>query len=295
MPYLLSSPAFLLIAVGSILGLNFPLGKMALQAGVPGLLWAAVISLGGAAVLGFMHLLKRQASPLTPQYLRYFSVTAIVSYAIPNALVMLIIPQIGSGLTAIYFTLSPLVTVLLSRITGLRAPKNLEYFGIAFGFCGALLVASARGEVGKPAEWYWIALGFVIPLSLATGNVYRSLDWPEGAAPTWLAIGSNGVAAVLLLALCFFTGDLAKAGILATIPWVVAGQVFASALMFLLFFRLQVAGGPVTLSQIGTVAAGVGILIGAGLLGERYPGIVWLGVLIIGVGLSLTILARRKA
>ncbi len=294
MNHLLSSPAFLLLAVGAALGLNFPLGKIALQAGVPGLVWAALISSGAAFVLLLVHMIKRHKMPLTPQYLRYFTVTAVVSYAIPNALIMLIIPQIGSGLTAIYFTMSPLVTVLLSRIAGLRLPSRLEYCGIAFGFAGALLVATARGEVGKPADWHWVALGFLIPVSLAIGNVYRTLDWPKDAEPNWLAVGSNGFAAILLLGLAMVMGTDITMGQLSSIPFIVTLQIMASAVMFLLFFRLQRAGGPVTLSQIGTVAAGVGILIGAGLLGERYSAAVWSGVGLIAIGLCLTVAARRK-
>ena len=39
---LLQSPALLLLAVGTLLGLNFPLGKLAQAAQVPAVLWAAL-------------------------------------------------------------------------------------------------------------------------------------------------------------------------------------------------------------------------------------------------------------
>jgi drug/metabolite transporter (DMT)-like permease len=67
----------------------------------------------------------------------------------------------------------------------------------------------------------------------------------------------------------------------------------ASVLTFPLFFRLQAVGGPVLLSQIGTVAAAVGVAVGAGLLGERYPPGVWTGVLLIALGIGLTVRAQR--
>jgi hypothetical protein len=50
----------------------------------------------------------------------------------------------------------------------------------------------------------------------------------------------------------------------------------------------------VTLSQIGTVAAGVGVLVGTIGLGERYPAIVWVGIGVIAVGISLTVRARMR-
>ena len=290
---LLHSPALLLLAVGTLLGLNFPLGKLAQAAQVPALLWAALISLGASSLLGAWLLLRRRPVVCDAQHARYFVITALVSYALPNLLVLAAMAHLGSGPTAMMFTLSPLFTALLSRLAGLRAPARLEYWGIAIGFGGALLVALARGEAGRPAAWLWVGVGLLIPLLLALGNVYRSLDWPPRADGTWLAVGSHGVAALLLLALCALTGAWRGLPALAGVPWLAAAQVAAAVLMFPLFFRLQALGGPVLLSQIGTVGAGVGVAVGAGLLGERYPPLVWGGVALIALGIGLTVWARR--
>ena len=290
---LLQSPALLLLDVGTLLGLNFPLGKLAQAAQVPAVLWAALISLGASSLLGAWLLLRRRPVVCDAQHLRYFVITALVSYALPNLLVLAAMAHLGSGPTAMMFTLSPLFTALLSRLAGLRAPARLEYWGIAIGFGGALLVALARGEAGRPAAWLWVGVGLLIPLLLALGNVYRSLDWPPRADGTWLAVGSHGVAALLLLALCALTGAWRGLPALAGVPWLAAAQVAAAVLMFPLFFRLQALGGPVLLSQIGTVGAGVGVAVGAGLLGERYPPLVWGGVALIALGIGLTVWARR--
>ena len=290
---LFQSPALLLLAVGTLLGLNFPLGKLAQAAQMPALLWAALISLGASTLLGAWLLLRRRPVVCDAQHLRYFVITALVSYALPNLLVLAAMAHLGSGPTAMMFTLSPLFTALLSRLAGLRAPARLEYWGIAIGFGGALLVALARGEAGRPAAWLWVGVGLLIPLLLALGNVYRSLDWPPRADGTWLAVGSHGVAALLLLALCALTGAWRGLPALAGVPWLAAAQVAAAVLMFPLFFRLQALGGPVLLSQIGTVGAGVGVAVGAGLLGERYPPLVWGGVALIALGIGLTVWARR--
>jgi drug/metabolite transporter (DMT)-like permease len=80
---------------------------------------------------------------------------------------------------------------------------------------------------------------------------------------------------------------------MAQLPWAMAAQVLAASLMFLLFFRLQEVGGPVTLSQIGTVAAAVGVGVGS-VMGERYPNIVWLGVAVIATGLACTLWGRMR-
>ena len=56
----MNRPLLLLIGTGTALGLNFPLGKLTMAAGVNPALWAAVISLGaGLAMLAVSSLLDR--------------------------------------------------------------------------------------------------------------------------------------------------------------------------------------------------------------------------------------------
>jgi drug/metabolite transporter (DMT)-like permease len=292
---LMHAPAALLLAVGALLGLNFPLGKIAGAAGVPPLVWSALISAGGAVVLGIALAVKRQSLPLDLRHLRYFAVVAVISYALPNALIYSAIPHLGSAYAAILFTLSPMFTVVFSMAARLRSPKRLELAGIAIGFVGTLLVASARGEAGRPVEWFWIGIGVLVPLSLALGNVYRTLDLPKGTPALVLAVGSNAAAALLLLVLAWATGALGGAAALLDVPGIALLQIAASATMFTLFFQLQVVGGPVTLSQIGTVGAAVGVIAGTLGLGEHYAAVVWIGIAIIAAGISLTVRARMKA
>lgn len=288
------SPGLLLLAVGVLLGLNFPLGKLAMAAGVSPILWSAVISTGGAVVLGGMVLALRLPVRFDANHLRYFGIVAVVSYAFPNVLVYSLIPKLGSGYIAILFTLSPMFTVALSLLARLRVPARLELAGVAVGFAGALLVAAARGQADQGAGWLWAFVGLLIPLSLAAGNVYRTLDWPKDANLLWLAVGSNTISATLLIGLACATSGIETAGLLLAIPATFGAQVAASALMFALFFRLQAVGGPVTLSQIGTVAAAVGVVIGTFGFGERYSLTVWTGVALIAVGIALTLRARLR-
>ena len=291
---MLETPAGLLVIVGALLGANFPIGKIASGAGVPGLVWAALLSVSAACALGLWVLVRAKPVPVNAQHMRYFAVTALTAYAVPNTLVFAAIPHLGAGLTSIFYALSPIVTLALAALAGLRKPSPLELAGIAVGFAGALMVVSGRGEIGKPADLIWLAAGFMVPVSLALGNVYRTLDWPDNADPLWLAVGSHVVAGLVLsvLALFLFNGEeIARA---ANVPGAALAQAAASSLMLPLFFRLQRVGGPVTLSQIGIVAAAVGVGIGAFVLGERYATIVWAGVAVIAIGVLLTVIARMR-
>jgi len=64
--------------------------------------------------------------------------------------------------------------------------------------------------------------------------------------------------------------------------------------MFLMFFRLQQVGGPTYLSQIGYVAAAVGVAVGVFYFGEIYPRSVWVGAGITAVGIAFSTLGQAK-
>ncbi|ODA91433.1 transporter [Mesorhizobium sp. SEMIA 3007] len=295
MKFLWDSALGLLVVTGGLLGLTLPFGKLATAAGVPAMVWAFVISLGAGGVLLCVLLLRGQRIRLTAHKLRYFFVTAAVSYALPNLLMFSAIPHLGAGYTGIMFTLSPVVTLVFSILLRVRRPNMLGISGIAVGFVGAVMVAATRGEAGQPADMFWVVVGLLIPVSLAAGNIYRTVDWPEGTGPIELAVGSHLAAATLLLA-----GILALFGIkafapLGGVPLVVIAQVASASAMFAFFFRLQAVGGPVYLSQIGYVAAAVGLLAGTIFLGEHYQLLTWAGAAIITAGVFITTKAQSQA
>ncbi|MBZ9671670.1 DMT family transporter [Mesorhizobium sp. ES1-3] len=294
MKLLWDSALGLLVVTGGLLGLTLPFGKLATAAGVPAMVWAFVISLGAGGVLLAVLLLRGQRIRLTAHKLRYFFVTAAVSYAVPNLLMFSAIPHLGAGYTGIMFTLSPVVTLMFSILFGVRRPNMLGIIGIAVGFVGAVMVAATRGEAGQPAEIVWVVIGLLIPVSLAAGNIYRTIDWPEGTGPIELAVGSHlASAAMLLVGILTLLGG--KAFIeLGTVPLTAVAQMASASAMFAFFFRLQAVGGPVYLSQIGYVAAAVGLFAGTIFLGENYQPLTWIGAVIITAGVFITTKAQSQ-
>lgn len=284
----------LLLGTGAALGLNFPLGKLALASGVTPALWAAVISLGAGLALLLAASLTEIRRPNAQSTLRFALVSGFISYVVPNFLTFTVIPKIGSGLAAIMFALSPVVTALLSLLLRVRPPNLLGLAGIALGLGGAVTIIYSRNgnlESGSPL---WILVGLLIPVFLGAGNVYRTLAWPEGASPRKLAAHTNLAAVPFLAAAALAqTGSLDLAP-LAAVSGLVIVQLAVSTAMFLMFFRLQLIGGPTYLSQIGYVAAAVGVLIGVAYFGETYPQSVWVGAGVIAAGVVLSTLSTPR-
>lgn len=289
----MNRPLVLLLVTGLAFGCNFPLGKLAVAAGVNPALWAAVICLGAGIAVGVAALLFETSGKVSGLY-RYAVVSSVISNVLPLALTFAAIPHIGSGLTAILVATSPVTTAILSMVLRIRPPSPLGLLGIAVGLAGAVTIIIARHVGFAAEESRWLLLAALIPVFLGAGNVYRTAAWPPGARPMRLGAIVNLAAVLPLLALAWALGGLDLAP-LAAIPGIVAGQVVAATVMYLTFFRLQAVGGPTYLSQIGYVAAAIGVAVGVSFLGERYPPLVWTGIAVVAAGIGLTTLAQARA
>lgn len=292
--HLWNSALGLLIVTGALLGLTLPFGKIATGAGVPPILWPFVISCGAGGVLFLVLLVRRRPIALTPHRLRYFLIAALISYAIPNLLLFSAIPHLGAGYAGIMYTLSPIVTLILSILLGVRRPNALGIAGIVVGFIGAVMVATTRGVADRPADIFWVVIGLLMPVCLALGNVYRTYDWPKDTGPIELAAGSHLATAAMLLVAVLGLGQVGSFATLADVPWLVLLQGASAAAMFAFYFRLQAVGGPVYLSQIGYVAAAIGLGAGVLFLDEHYRLLTWLGAAIIVLGVIMTTKAQSQ-
>lgn len=148
---LMESAPFLLIATGTLLGLILPLGKIAAQAGIPPEMWTFLFSASAGVILFAVLCLRKKRLGFSGGRLRYYICTALISYALPNFLILSAIPHLGAGFTGIMYTLSPVITLLLSMGFGLRRPNALGIGGIAIGFVGAAMVAMTAGG-GRQAD-----------------------------------------------------------------------------------------------------------------------------------------------
>ena len=280
----------LLLYTGGLFGLNFPLGKLAAGAAVAPLIWALVVSVGAAGLLLPGLILQGRLNFPRGRMLRYTIISGLLSFALVNSLVFFLIPRVGAGYAGLMFALSPVITLALTGLAGLKIPGRLGLYGIGLGMVGAALVALNRGSLQGAAIWSMLA--FAIPLVLALGNVYRTLDWPEGAHPAALAFWSHSWAILAYITLQYGLFGRIPLEQLREVPLATIAQAVAAGLMFPAYFSLQRVGGPVLLSQIGYVAAAVGLGTGTLLLGEVYGAATWAGAAIIALGIALTVRAQ---
>lgn len=286
------NPIILLLTTGVLIGFNFPLGKIAGDAGISPVFWALIVSLGASGFLLPILTFKRNLSLPRGKMINYIVISGVISFVFPNLLLFSTIPHAGAGYTGLMFALSPVFTLSLATLFKIKAPSRLGVLGICIGLVGAVIVSVTRGSAVEAPPLIWIVAAMLIPLSLACGNIYRTLAWPDGASPDGLAFWSHAFAAlVFVIILLIFDGGLNMADISGA-PWALAVQMLVAGITFPIFFRLQQVGGPVLLSQIGYVAAAVGLLVATMFLDETYGLMTWFGAAVIACGIAVTILVQ---
>ena len=75
-------PVLLLFAAGTGIGLIFPLGKLAGEAGIPPLLYAAVAAAGASLVLGLISVAAGARIAPSAAVLRYALISGLLTFAL---------------------------------------------------------------------------------------------------------------------------------------------------------------------------------------------------------------------
>lgn len=281
-----------LLLVGTLLALSLVVAKLADQEALPRLSFLMVALAGAGIVLGGIAALRRQPMPMNRRTLEYALVSGAL-LALPNALGFLAVRHVGAGFISLSFAFPILVTWLLAVLLGLERLRALRLCGVLLGLAGGVVLATAKASSADGAVG-WAALLLAMPLVLAVGNIYRTLRWPDGTSPVFLAalMMLGGALALLPFVAVVEPGQVELLLASTRSVSLLLLEVGVFAVLYLFYFVLQKLAGPVYLSQIGIVAAVVGALTGILALGEAPPPNLGLAGVLVALG---TVIFHRGA
>ncbi|WP_262689417.1 DMT family transporter [Kordiimonas aestuarii] len=276
--------ALLLAANGFLLALTLILSRTAQGMGLSPVTYGFWMSVGAALLLS-LHAGRHLADLRQPKMARYAGLSGLLSLAAPQLLMFTVLTHIGAGLASIVYALPVLLTYLFARALGLEGRDGVRMTGAIVGTLGATLLLMPT-DGGLPLDVLpWMALALLVPLILASGNIYRAVAWPEGARPSVLAAGCVAISVAFFgVASAPFGADLNMFAVEGVWPFVLV-QAFVSAGQFLAYFALQRVAPPVIFSLIGQLALAFGLPMGAIFLGESYTPVTFLAVGLMAVGL----------
>lgn len=266
-------PLALLFACGLCLGTIFPLGKLAQEQGVSALTYMFMTAAGASFVLSVLSRMAGQSLWPSREACCYAAIAGQLTFAIPWGCVVVVLPKLGSALPAIIQCLTPIATLALVYMMRLEKPDLLRITGLLIGFAGILFVLMLQNQQPEkePVALVWYVVALTTPVVLAIGNVFRSTNWPQTKnQPLQLAAWSLCAAALSMFFLSLLMrgmGDGLFDELISGWHFLFA-QGLATGAGFAFFFRLQLIGGPVYVSQLSYVNAAVGVGFAVILLSE---------------------------
>ncbi|SDL82558.1 EamA-like transporter family protein [Franzmannia pantelleriensis] len=281
-----------LLLVGTFLALSLVVAKLADGAGAPRLTFLMAAMTGAGIVLSAIGAMQRKTMRINLRSLEYATVAGAL-FAVPNALAFLAIRHVGAGFISLSFAFPILITWVLAVWLSLERLRALRLLGVLLGLSGGLVLAMAKAG-GAGDALGWVLLVLAMPLLIALGNIYRTLRWPTGTSPVFLAalMMFGGAATLLPFVLLFEPGQFPALLTSGAAMQLLLVEIAVFSVLYLFYFVLQKLAGPVYLSQIGTVAALVGTLIAVLALGEAPPPNLGLAALLVALG---TLLFHRGA
>ena len=178
---------------------------------------------------------------------------------------------------------------------GLERIRPLRFAGIALGFAGAAILVLPKGSLPGPGLLPVALLAVLIPAGYAAANVYAEKGRPANADNMALATGTLFAAALATGVVGLINGSFIP--IWADMDRGTAILFFyavATAVSFLIYFRIIALAGAVYLGQVGYITTLTGVGWGVAIHGETTSAWLWAAIAVVFVGVGLVNFGKRK-
>lgn len=284
-PVRLSELALLLL-LGVIWGVPYALTKISLETIPPVTLTAGRVALAAAALWVAVIVLRRDVPRQWELAWRLFLQGAIAC-VIPYTFIAVGQQSVDSGLAAILNSSTPLFVCLIGvTLTHHEPVTSRRLLGAVVGLGGvvAIIGADALAGLGRPTvgQLCIVLATFFSALSVIHARRFASV------APEVVAAGMLTGAAIMLVPLSLaLEAPWRLAPSVASLTALAGNAVGATALGFIIYFRLVRTIGSMGTASAGYIKPAVGVLIGFVAFGESLTWMMALGLLAILAGVAL--------
>ncbi len=242
-----------------------------------------------ALTLHVLVRLFRVALPRAPQIWGALFVMGFVNNAVPFTLIVWGQTHIGAGLASIINATTPLFTVLVAHVATSDeklSPGRLA--GIGCGLAGVVVMIGPDALAGLGGDVFGQIAILGAALSYGIAAVYGRRFKRMGVAPMATATGQVTCSTLILLPLALAVDQPWTLAMPSWQAWgaVLGLSVVATALAYLMFFRLLASAGATNISLVTLLVPVSAILLGALVLGERLGAAEFGGLALIALGLA---------
>jgi drug/metabolite transporter (DMT)-like permease len=275
-----------LITLGVGWGSTQSLGKMATATGHQpfGLIfWQFLV---GALVLGAVSALRGKGMVFSRPAFRFYVVIAIIGTLIPNATFYASVVHLPAGIMSILISTVPFLAFPIALALGLDRFSAGRLAGLALGLVGVALIASPGGG-GGAVSIGWLMVAMVGPLFYAIEANYVARGGTAGMDAVQAMFGVSVVGTVLAAPIALGTGQWVDPFPMGRAEWALVASSAVHAVVYASYVWLASRAGSVFASQTAYLVTGSGVIWAMLLLGERFPPLVWVALVVMLTGVAL--------
>lgn len=279
----------LLLLMSALWGGGFLFIKFALAGFAPLSVVAGRVGVG-AVTLGIILAFSGQRLPREARVWRAFFIMGALNNLIPWMMVVWAQTQIPSGLAAILNAPTPMLTAVLAHmLTPDEKLTRQKFAGVFAGMLGVALVVGPGVLAGVDTAVLAQITCLSATLSYAASGVYGRVFRSLAVQPVSAAFGQQLMVACVIVPLALvvdqpWNGPAPGMGAIAA---VLALGIIATALPYILFYRILAEAGATNLMLVNLLIPGWAIVLGAIVLGERLAPTAFLGMAVVGLGLAV--------
>jgi drug/metabolite transporter (DMT)-like permease len=276
----------LLVLLGLLWGMPYALTKLALATIPPITMVAARVSLAAATLWLFVYLSRKTIPDLRSLVWALF-IQGTIACFIPYTFIAFGQQTVDSGLAAILNSTTPFFVCLVSVAWFGQERLSVERaLGVTLGLSGVVMIAGGSALFGlgnaMAGQLAIVVAAFSSALSAIYGRRFASI------APEVAAAGTLTSAALVLVPLCFLLeAPLSVVPSAASLAALIVNGIVATAVGFVIYFRLIQTLGSMGVASVGYLKPGFGALIGFTLMGEAMTWTMAAGLVAILLGVAM--------
>ena len=278
----------LLLTVGVIDGLSYPLSKIAVEIESHPIGLAFWVNFFAALACLPFTIYKKNFPKLTWPLVRFFCIWGFIVTIACEVLLFWVAEVLPASTISIIVVTEGFIVFVVAAVLRIEQPSLRRFVGVAVGLVGIIAIIIAAEGIEGGSSWIWVLLAIGIPLGYAVEDLLVAAKMPEGvdtlAATTYVC----AVSALMMLPASFIFNDFVNLSFnpgKLEVSIVLIG--ITGALNAYLFIRLIETTGAVFSSQAGYVITFAGIAWSIILLGESLSMLTWVGLAIIIIGLLI--------
>ena len=206
---------------------------------------------------------------------------------IPNFILYLSASHLSAGTISILLALIPFCAYLIALILRIEQLDLVRLFGVILGFAAILFLVFPGNSNNKTYFNIWFLTGLLVPIFIASTNIFLSNVRFKKVKPLHIAFGMNFLSATLLSLMLPSHVNVWLSSHSTKLIFYIFLLSFIGSIGFIIFIKLVKNHGPVFASQVNYLVTISGIMWGYIILSEVHSMRFWVSLLLIIGGLFL--------